>query len=70
MPKIDFCIVYCILLNMEDSFAIIETYGYLIEYFIYSIVWIYIILIACSYIFIFFLPVRFNTYIYTYLNKN
>lgn len=51
---------------MEDTIAIIESYGDFIERFIYFIVGVYIILIACSYVFVFFLPVRFNRYICTY----
>ena len=55
---------------MEDNIAIIEAYGDFIEFFIYFIVGVYIILIACSYIFVFFFPIRFNTYICTDKNKN
>lgn len=55
---------------MEDTIAIIEDYRNFIEYFIYFIVGVYIILIACSYIFVFFFPIRFDRYICTYKNKN
>jgi hypothetical protein len=55
---------------MEDTIAIIEAYGDFIEDFIYFIVGVYIILIACSYIFVFFFPIRFDRYICTYKNKN
>ena len=55
---------------MEDNIAIIEAYGDFIEKFIYFIVGVYIILIAYSYIFVFFFPIRFNTYICTDKNKN
>lgn len=51
---------------MEDSIAIIESYGDFIEQFIYFIVGVYIILIACSYVFVFFFPIRFDRYNCTY----
>jgi hypothetical protein len=51
---------------MEDTIAIIESYGDFIEQFIYFIVGVYIILIACSYIFVLFFHVGFDRYNFTY----
>lgn len=46
---------------MEEALAIIETNREYIDNFIYFIVGFYIIPIACSYIFVFFFPIKFNT---------